>query len=583
MSGKTIARYELHSEIGRGGMAVVYLAHDPNFRRNVAVKLVSVNLQDNPVFRERFEREARLIAGIEHPAIVPVYDFGEQDGQLYLVMRHMAGGPLSNKIKEGRLSLGYAAGILSQIAPALDAVHARGIVHRDLKPGNILLDGFGHPAISDFGIAHLTAATSDLTGSAVIGTPTYMSPEQVRGDDDLDGRSDVYALGVILFEMLTGRGPFHAATPLSAALKHLTDPIPSLRAARADLPVEVEQILNKALAKDRDDRYARATDLARALEAAVDALPASVVNDTGPAPRGEAATEVDLANEAAVPAAVVFPSEGAASTPGIPPMSTPARTGTSAVRKTSPPPWRVFALLGGGALGLLLLCSALGVFGTWAGLKGFFPAPTLTALPTSTAAPAPDPTEPVQAPPVILYSDDFSDPQSGWPNMETTQGAYSYRTDGYHIIVEENGAVLWAKTGRSDGDARLQVDARPLGEGVMGYYGLLCRIQDAGDFYYFVVHTRGSFNIGKYKGGAFQPLYSGNWQASEAILPGNQANRLAADCSGSRLRLTVNGALLGEVTDADFTSGFSGIVAAALDERGAEVLFNDFLIAQPVP
>jgi len=163
-------------------MAAVHLAYDPNFRRNVAVKLVSGNFQENHIFRERFEREAHLIAKIEHPAIVPVYDFGEQDNQLYLVMRYMPGGSLTKKIKERALTFSYASQVISQIAPALDAVHTQGIVHRDLKPGNILFDGFGNPAISDFGIAHFSAATTDLTGSAIIGTPSYMSPEQVRGD-----------------------------------------------------------------------------------------------------------------------------------------------------------------------------------------------------------------------------------------------------------------------------------------------------------------------------------------------------------------------------------------------------------------
>src|SRR5262245_54097362 len=136
MTKETIGRYEIQSEIGRGGMATVYLAYDPNFRRNVAIKLVSVNLHENLIYKERFEREAHLIARIEHPAIVPVYDFGEQDHRPYLVMRYMPGGSLAARIKEKGITVGYATQVISQIAPALDAVHAQGVVHRDLKPAN---------------------------------------------------------------------------------------------------------------------------------------------------------------------------------------------------------------------------------------------------------------------------------------------------------------------------------------------------------------------------------------------------------------------------------------------------------------
>ncbi len=215
MQSGFLGRYEIQSEIGRGGMANVYLAYDPRFRRQVAVKVLAPQLLAHPILTTRFEREARLIATIEHPAIVPVYDFGEQDGQLYLVLRYMAGGPLSAKLSSGPLPLASTIQILSQLGPALDVVHARGIVHRDLKPGNILFDGFGNPALSDFGIAFLAEATVQLTGEGVIGTPAYMSPEQVQGDVELDGRSDIYALGVILYEMLTGRQPYRSSTPIA--------------------------------------------------------------------------------------------------------------------------------------------------------------------------------------------------------------------------------------------------------------------------------------------------------------------------------------------------------------------------------
>ena len=187
-----------------------------------------------------------------------------------------------------------------RIAPALDAVHAQGIVHRDLKPGNILFDGFGNPAISDFGIAHFTAATTDLTGSAVIGTPSYMSPEQVRGDADLDGRSDVYALGVILFEMLAGRGPFHAATPMSVALKHLTEPIPSIQSFRPDLPIEVDHDSEQGYGEGPGMRYSKPSELALELRAILNIFQESETpapSPVRPTNSEEIATEVYVEEE----------------------------------------------------------------------------------------------------------------------------------------------------------------------------------------------------------------------------------------------------------------------------------------------
>jgi serine/threonine-protein kinase len=578
MTGKIIARYEIQSEIGRGGMAAVYLAYDPNFRRNIAIKLVSVNLQENHVFRDRFEREAHLIAKIEHPAIVPVYDFGEQDAQLYLVMRYMPGGSLSNRVKEGALSLDYSTQILSQIAPALDAVHAQGIVHRDLKPANILLDSFGNAAISDFGIAHFTAATTDLTGSAIIGTPTYMSPEQVRGDTDLDGRSDIYALGVILFEMLTSRGPYHAPTPMSVALKHLTEPIPSIRSLRPDLPIEVEQILNKALAKDREMRYTRATELVHELNAVPglsQAIEAPAPVHAGRSHRENLPTELDgeehsqlALDSSASPVIEVAPPPAPASgeQPSIP--RTPPNKSSRRILTIV-----VIAVMG---LFLLAVCGSLGLLGTWAslGLPGLPPGETQTAVSTPTAAPTP-------APDIVLFMDDFSDPASGWPTIQNARGGYEYRADGYHIFVHELDAVLWAKTTREDQDTSISVDAKPVTEGTDSYFGLLCRIQDDQNFYYFVIRASGDFIIGKYKNARFQPLLSEGWRSSDAIHRGDQTNRIKADCVGNTLRFYANNVMLAEVADTDFVSGASGILVGALDTQGFEALFNHFVITQP--
>lgn len=544
-------------------MASVYLAHDPNFRRNVAVKLISVNFQENPVFRERFEREARLIAQIEHPAIVPVYDFGAQGDQLYLVMRYMSGGTLAEKIKQGRSTLGYAVRILAQIAPALDAVHAQGVVHRDLKPGNILLDGFGNAAISDFGIAHLTAVTMDLTGSAIIGTPSYMSPEQVRGDD-LDGRSDVYALGVILFEMLTGHGPFHASTPMSVALKHLTDPVPSIRSLRPDLPVDVESILNKALAKDKERRYSSASELALDLQGILEKYPGSANSMSKPersSRSDDAATEVDGESIAeAIPSASV--SSSASQPAPLNQTSTPKRPFLTVPRMI------LGAIL---AVFVLFVCSSLGVFGTWVGLNGFFGRPTGTVAVSPTSAPA-------EVTGTVLFADDFSDQSSGWPVQEDEQALYAYRPDGYHIAAKQIGSAPWAKTNRVDEDISIHVDARPTDADANGYYGLLCRIQDNRNFYYFVVQLTGKYVIGKFKDGDFLPLFPEGLRSSDAIRQGDQTNRIQADCFGNTLRLHVNGVLLDEATDSDFSSGYSGLTAAAEDAQRFEVVFNNFLI-----
>ena len=264
MNPEKIGRYVIKDMLGRGGMATVYLAYDQLFEREVAVKLLPREMLHDPQFRVRFEREAKTIAMLEHPAIVPVYDFGEDDGQPYFVMRYMSGGSLSDRIKKGPISLQESAIIMERLSPALDDAHSKGIIHRDLKPGNILFDKRGDAYISDFGIAKLTDSGSTVTGNAIIGTPAYMSPEQAQGET-IDGRADIYALGIILFEMLSGRQPFEADTPMGVVLKQITEPIKHIRAVNPDLPDSIEKVIEKALAKKRDERFASSADLSAAL------------------------------------------------------------------------------------------------------------------------------------------------------------------------------------------------------------------------------------------------------------------------------------------------------------------------------
>lgn len=266
-----IGRYLIKSELGRGGMATVYLAHDPKFKRDVALKVLPREFLHDPTFRTRFEREGQTIGNLEHPAIVPVYDLGEDNGQPFLVMRLLDGGTLTDRLKQGALPPAEIADFLNRLTPALDEAHRQGIVHRDMKPDNIMFDQRGEPFLTDFGIAKLSQGVSTITSrGVVIGTPAYISPEQASGEAAIDGRSDIYSLGVILFEMLTGQPPFKATTPIGLIMKHINEPIPALREFNPELPDPCQLVISKVLAKNPAERYNTATALATAFAEAID-------------------------------------------------------------------------------------------------------------------------------------------------------------------------------------------------------------------------------------------------------------------------------------------------------------------------
>ncbi len=248
-------------------MATVYRAHDPSSNREVAIKVLPPEMLHNLVTRARFKRELKLIASLEHPAIVPVYDVGEDNDQPFFVMRYMSGGSLAAMIKNERFSLSDAALIIERLASALDHAHSKGIIHRDIKPDNVLFDAGNNPYLSDFGVAKFTEAAVSATGHDVMGTPAYISPEQARGEN-VDHRADIYGLGAILYEMLTGERPYPGDTVIGVAVQHLNDPIPDILKVRPDLPVEVDAIIKTAMAKDKQKRYNTALDLALALNKA---------------------------------------------------------------------------------------------------------------------------------------------------------------------------------------------------------------------------------------------------------------------------------------------------------------------------
>lgn len=257
MIGETLGPYRIIEQIGAGGMATVFKAYEPGIDRYVALKLLPAQYYHDAQFRKRFEREARAVARLEHMNILPVYAYGEDRGHMYMAMRLMPWGTLSQRIRSvGALPFDEAARTLAQMASALDYAHSQGVLHRDVKPANILLDASGNAFLTDFGIARIVADSALTSSGVIMGTPAYMAPEQCHAAADVMPAADQYALGIILYEMLTGRVPFRAETPLAVVLMQLNDPLPLPSQFRPEMNEEIERVLLKALAKRPDDRFA---------------------------------------------------------------------------------------------------------------------------------------------------------------------------------------------------------------------------------------------------------------------------------------------------------------------------------------
>jgi Tol biopolymer transport system component/serine/threonine protein kinase/formylglycine-generating enzyme required for sulfatase activity len=276
LTGMTLGPYRIVERIGRGGMATVYKAFHATMNRHVAIKVLPEEFAGDPGFRARFEREAQTVAQLQHPHILPVFDYGEERGISYLVMPYIPTGTLKEYMaQEGQLPLDEAARILTRLAEALDYAHRQGVIHRDIKPDNVLFDEDGNALLTDFGLTRMVEGGGSLTGTGVIGTPAYMSPEQGQGQR-LDHRSDIYSLGIVLYEMVTGDVPFSADTPVAVIFKHINDSLPLPHTLRPDLPEGAEDVILKALAKDPDQRWASCVEMAEAFSMAIAGLPVAV-------------------------------------------------------------------------------------------------------------------------------------------------------------------------------------------------------------------------------------------------------------------------------------------------------------------
>ena len=283
-AGDEFAGYRIEQRLGRGGMGILYLAMEPGLERRVALKLIAPEAAADEVFARRFAEESKIAASIEHPNVVPIYAAGEEDGVPYIAMRYVSGSDLGKRLaREGRLEPASAAALIAQVGNGLDAIHAAGLVHRDVKPANVLLgggEGAEHAYITDFGVARNVATSSGLTQTGrFVGTLDYVAPEQISGGE-VDARADVYALGCLLFKLLTGEVPYPKDGEAARLYAHLNEPPPAPSLYAPGAPMALDDVVVRAMSKPPEDRYPSAGDLGRAALAALQGGPVDLPERT---------------------------------------------------------------------------------------------------------------------------------------------------------------------------------------------------------------------------------------------------------------------------------------------------------------
>lgn len=554
--GQMLGSYRIISQVGQGGMATVYKAYQPSMDRNVAIKVLPRQLAESAQFAARFQQEARIIARLEHPHILPVFDFGESDGVTYFVMRYLEAGTLKTKMEAGPLSLVEIDRLFTQLAEALEYAHGHGIVHRDLKPANALVDEHGNVFLTDFGIAKLLESASPrLTQTdAIMGTPAYISPEQAKAET-VDRRSDIYSLGIILYEMVTGSVPFVADTPLAVILKHISDPMPPPSVMKKDIPAPIERVILKALAKEPGDRYATAADFLSAWKRALD--------------------EAETAQRAPEPPRIPASPAGTVVPPSMPaPPPAQNRTG-----------WVVGCLV---VACLVFSVAGIGiVFFNWQAPAILAPA-TLTPFPTFTSVPTQIPLPTQTFAPIntgeVLLQDDFSQSDVIWGTLTDSDNSIEYdgETLRMQIFQQENWFVWSTPNTEVYENIHIEVTATNNDGEPTTAFGIMCHQQEAsGSYYYLAITPGGQYAIAMAKEGESDTFFTNDdqWGDSNLITQNANSYRIGADCGNGVLSLYVDGQLIDSVSDSAYTSGVVGLFAWSGDNvTTADVSFDDFIV-----
>lgn len=621
--GRTLGAYRIESRLGVGGMGEVYRAVHERLNRPAAIKVLHANQAADPTFQARFLREARAAAALSHPNIVEVFDFGEQDDISFLVMELVPDGSLRTLLRqrsaEQGWSLGLGVDLVRQAAEGLAYAHARGMVHRDIKPDNLLLqriDSQGTGAlgeryqlkISDFGLARLVEDGGELTATGmVMGTPTYMSPEQCQGET-LDGRSDLYSLGVVLYEVATGAPPFRVKSLSEAVFKHISTPPTPPQMMRPDLPLALDEVIMRCLEKRPENRFATGTELAEALEGALgdtelrtiitvqgvvtpSAPPTpALVNSTAPTvadstpgraaatpptPAPVVASAPAMSDDATVSASVApTPVASASARPAAMPWPKPGADGT----KTSGAGWPpssfddVKALLaqprvmgiGGGAvialIALVIFLTSLGGHGA-AAVKHSTPAARTTVAPTVSPTPVEN----------IAFQDSLNASSRKWP-----ASGHSFYSDGGYELT---GSWTSFTPAGNLGNGSISVRMRQLSGANNQFYGVIFRATNDSipTGYFFGIAQNQQWTFATLTQGNSTPILAPTTNAAINSAPG-ASNTITVRATGNHFVFYINGTQVGQ---ADATAFASGRIGLSSTDSSLRVVFNDFVVKVP--
>ncbi len=586
--GRTIGQYQIIEQIGQGGMATVFKAYQPSIDRYVALKILPSQFAQDPNFVKRFQHEAKAIAALEHPHILPVHDFGTAEGRPYMVMRYVEGGTLA-KLMGQAMPYERIAQFVGNIARALDYAHQQGVVHRDIKPSNILIDKHGEVLLTDFGIAKMiegSSATQLTSAGSILGTPAYMAPEQAEAKK-IDGRSDIYSLGVVLYELLTGQPPYQAETPLAVVLMHLNEPLAPPRTVKSDIPEPLERVVLKAMAKDPSQRFQTAGEMEQALKQALKEIEStSITADIPvPAPRTEE-----------IPKAV---------------PQYPSKSGRSMMGPL---------LIGGGILALLL-CVVGGGLAIWAMMTsqdeqvveatpspgGHIQAtiavvqeatPTLTSEETSpTATPIPSPTPVTESssndiifslPELdgeILFEESFDTNRHDWYTGEEEDEYGQSKAeivDGrYRLSQQATQSVTWWSTldEMVFDDFVLSIEAIPVEHNAPFAYGLVFRNNFDGNLYMFEIDSDGSFFVNLFEDGEWTTLVD---YTEMLAIKRDGPNQLVVEAIGPSLSFFINGEEAITIEDDTVERGSIGVVLELYEEGNSATVDFDNLVVYEI-